>query len=106
MFHVLPVPYDATSTWHKGADRGPWAILEASAHVEWFDIQTRSEPHVLGVHTHAPITTDGPPDQLARIVESHVTPLMTVSKDPGRAGRGALGVDRGYPRGGRDCIRS
>ena len=27
---VLPVIYDKTSTWIKGADKGPLAILEAS----------------------------------------------------------------------------
>ena len=27
---LLPVPYDGTSTWIKGADRGPAAILEVS----------------------------------------------------------------------------
>ena len=27
---ILPVPYDGTSTWLKGADKGPRAILEAS----------------------------------------------------------------------------
>ena len=26
---VLPVPYDGTSTWIKGADKGPEALLEA-----------------------------------------------------------------------------
>ena len=31
---VLPVPYDATSTWKKGSDRGPRALLEASTQVE------------------------------------------------------------------------
>ena len=34
------VPYDATSTWLKGADRGPEAIIEASSHLELFDIET------------------------------------------------------------------
>ena len=38
---VLPVPYDATSSWVKGADKGPAALLRASAHVEWFDIAYR-----------------------------------------------------------------
>ena len=27
-FAVLPIPYDGTSTWLKGADRGPDAILD------------------------------------------------------------------------------
>ena len=34
---VLPVPYDGTSTWIKGADKGPEALLEASANMELYD---------------------------------------------------------------------
>lgn len=30
---ILPVPYDGTSTWGKGADKGPAAIIEASANM-------------------------------------------------------------------------
>jgi len=26
---LIPVPYDGTSTWQKGADKGPKAFLEA-----------------------------------------------------------------------------
>jgi agmatinase len=40
---VLPVPYDKTSTWQKGADKGPAALIDASANMELFDIATRSE---------------------------------------------------------------
>ena len=40
---ILPVPYDGTSTWLKGADKGPRAILEASPNMEFYDIETDSE---------------------------------------------------------------
>jgi len=35
---IVPVPYDATSTYIRGADRGPAAILEASPALEFYDI--------------------------------------------------------------------
>jgi len=35
--HVLPVPFDATTSYRKGAARGPAAILQASRQVELFD---------------------------------------------------------------------
>jgi agmatinase len=35
--HVLPVPFDATTSYRKGAARGPAAILRASRQVELFD---------------------------------------------------------------------
>ncbi len=75
-FHIIPVPYDATSTWRKGADAGPRAIIEASATIEWYDIQTRSEPHHLGIATHDPITHDGPPEELAELVEAAASGIL------------------------------
>jgi arginase family enzyme len=48
---VFPVPYDYTATWQKGADLGPKAIIEASAHVELYDIETDSEVHLLTKET-------------------------------------------------------
>jgi agmatinase len=35
--HVLPVPFDATTSYRKGAARGPAAVLQASRQVELFD---------------------------------------------------------------------
>jgi hypothetical protein len=32
---IIPVPYDATSTYIKGADKGPAAILDASPALEF-----------------------------------------------------------------------
>src|SRR5690554_1403974 len=40
---LIPVPYDGTSTWQKGADKGPDAFLEASANMELYDIETDTE---------------------------------------------------------------
>ena len=54
-FAVVPIPFDGTSTWQKGADKGPEAILTASGHMELFDIETRSEPWRSGIVTMAPI---------------------------------------------------
>jgi len=42
---ILPVPYDETSTWMKGADKGPDAIMEASVNLEFYDIETNSEAY-------------------------------------------------------------
>ena len=66
-FAVLPLPYDGTSTWLKGADRGPGAILEASANMELYDIETGSEPW-RGMVTMAPVAPGPTPeDTVARI---------------------------------------
>ncbi|MHC4738658.1 MAG: agmatinase [Planctomycetota bacterium] len=48
---IIPVPYDGTSTWGKGADKGPQAIIEASANMELYDIETDSQVHLKGIFT-------------------------------------------------------
>ena len=40
---LIQVPYDMTSTYGKGADKGPKAILDASENMELYDIETQSE---------------------------------------------------------------
>ncbi len=79
---VLPVPYDATSTWHKGADRGPAALLEASTEVELFDMPTATEPYLAGIETLEPIVHDGDPEALADLVESAVGGLLDAGRLP------------------------
>ena len=48
---VLPIPYDGTSTWIKGADKGPVAILDASSNMELYDIETNSEVYKQGIYS-------------------------------------------------------
>ncbi len=48
---VLPVPFDKTSSWIKGADRGPQALINASCNMELYDIETRCEVYKKGIHT-------------------------------------------------------
>jgi agmatinase len=48
---IIPVAYDGTSTWLKGADKGPAAIIEASANMELYDIETDSEVYKKGIFT-------------------------------------------------------
>ncbi|MCI0469413.1 MAG: agmatinase [Nitrospirae bacterium] len=52
---ILPIPFDKTSTWGKGADKGPAAIIEASKYLEFYDIETDSEVYRKGFFTAKPI---------------------------------------------------
>jgi agmatinase len=52
---ILPVPFDKTSTWLKGADKGPTAIIEASRYLELYDIETESEVFSKGIFTANPV---------------------------------------------------
>lgn len=65
---VMPIPYDGTSTWIKGADKGPAAILEASANMELYDIETDSEVFKMGIHTTKPVTEKSSPEKMTQAV--------------------------------------
>lgn len=73
---ILPVPYDRTATWKKGAARAPGAILEASHHIERYDVVTGVEPGSWGIATLDPVTFDGPPEDLADRVDERVAGLI------------------------------
>lgn len=65
---LIPVPYDGTSTWQKGADKGPDAFLEASENMELFDIETRSEVYKKGIYLAPPVTEDSSPEKMVEAV--------------------------------------
>ena len=52
---ILPVPFDKTTTWLKGSDKGPEAIIEASKNMELYDIETDSEVYKIGIFTEKEI---------------------------------------------------
>lgn len=79
---ILPVPYDGTSTWQKGADKGPKAILEASVNMEFYDIETDSEVFTHGIATVDPVTEDASPEAMAGEVERRVDALLNDKKFP------------------------
>lgn len=48
---VLPIPYDATTSWGAGTREGPAAILDASRYIEWYDEELDREPVDVGICT-------------------------------------------------------
>ncbi len=79
---IMPVPYDGTSTWIKGADKGPKALLDASANMELYDIETDSEVYKIGIYTDAPITEDKTPDRMVEAVKARTLFLIDHGKFP------------------------
>jgi len=79
---ILPVPYDETSTWMKGADKGPEAILEASVNLEFYDIETASEAHLKGIHTLPPVVEKETPGTMVNAVFESTLALLRDSKFP------------------------
>ena len=79
---IVPVPYDETSTWMKGADKGPDAILEASVNLEFYDVETSSEAHLKGIFTMNPILQKETPEKLVEDVYYRILSLLADKKFP------------------------
>jgi len=77
---IVPVPYDQTSTWIKGADKGPEAILEASANMELYDIETDSEVYKKGIFTAKPIEKSSTPEAMVETVKNAVASYLDKEK--------------------------
>ncbi len=102
--YVLSAPYEHTSSYVKGSDRGPSAILEASHQVELYDETLDAETYGEwgGVATAAPLDLDGRIDRAAvEAIEHFVGPrtknghfLVTLTGEH----TGALGAIRAHAR--------
>ncbi len=79
---LVPVPYDGTSTWVKGADKGPSAIIEASATIENYDIESDSEPFEVGIFTDKPVNEKTTPQKMVGAVEKRIAAHLTKGKFP------------------------
>ncbi|MEI8054731.1 MAG: agmatinase [bacterium] len=52
---ILPIAFDKSVSWLKGAAKGPKAIITASQQVELYDIETETEVYKHGIFTNQPI---------------------------------------------------
>ncbi len=72
---IVPVPYELTTSYGKGTELGPQAILTASQQVELFDDELWNEPYKVGIETLAPVkpaavnaSTEKPFEELRTVV--------------------------------------
>lgn len=79
---VFPVPYDYTATWQKGAASGPEAIIEASAHVELYDIETDTEVHLQGIHTFQLHHLPRSPEDMTQMMRQNLFSFVRDGKFP------------------------
>ncbi len=83
---IVPIPYEATTTYRKGCQQGPQAILRASDQLEYYDVELGCEPCFrLPLHTHAAIASshhhpDLAPEVMVQQVQSAVEPLLRDGK--------------------------
>jgi len=77
---LIPVPYDGTSTWQKGADKGPKAFLEASENMELYDIETETEVYKRGVFLSEPVLEQTSPEAMVEAVHVAVKDYIKRNK--------------------------
>ena len=80
---VIPVPYDATTSYRGGARDGPGAIIAASRHLEEYDIELDRDISTMGIHTTPEIQPDvSGPKALVAQVRSAVQAVASRGKLP------------------------
>lgn len=80
LFHVIPVPFEASVSYGTGTAQGPRAIIEASAQLELFD--GKRIPAVHGIHTADPVDCDGRPEEVLARIEAAVGRCLALDKCP------------------------
>lgn len=74
LFHILPVPFEASVSYGGGTQNGPDAILEASDQLELWDGE--SIPARLGIHTCPSIDCHGGVQQVLERIEHAVHSIL------------------------------
>ena len=77
---LLSVPYDGTSTFVKGADKGPQAILDASDSLELYDIQYDIDASKAGVYTDHHDYDLSTPETMVKSVYGRVSHFLDMGK--------------------------
>ncbi len=84
---IIPVPYDATTTYRSGARDGPSHILRASGQLELFDEELGFDVYQKGICTLSPIETDvTSPGTMMEKVEKVVSHVKGQGKLPALIG--------------------
>ena len=82
-FVVVPVPYDGTASFRTGARYGPAAIIQASRHLEDFDVALGFDASEQGIYTLLEATPDlSGPEQLVAQVHETVAGVVKDGKIP------------------------
>ncbi len=74
------IPYDGTSTWGKGADKGFEMFLEACENMELYDIETDSEVYRQGVHILPSLKNFSTPEEMYDMVLKNTRELLKTGK--------------------------
>lgn len=80
---ILPVPYEASTSYGKGTASGPEAIHRASSQVELYDEVGERHPYECGIHSCAPVDLQGMVGEAAmERIAAALAPHLTARKFP------------------------
>jgi agmatinase len=77
---LQPIPYDGTTTWGKGADKGINAFLEAAENMELYDIETDTEVFKNGIHLLPGIKAENTPELMYEHIRAKTTELLELDR--------------------------
>src|SRR3989338_4509190 len=77
---ILPVPFEGTVSYGKGASKGPAAIIKASHQVEFYDIELKKNIYPVGIHTLKALKVDKNPEKTNRLVYEKCKHLLKDKK--------------------------
>lgn len=80
---IVPVPYESTTYYQSGTKEGPWAIINASRHVELFDIEKEKDISKIGIFTLEELepSKNSPRETMLRI-ENVISKILEDDKIP------------------------
>jgi agmatinase len=102
---IIPVPYDGTSTWQKGADKGPQAFLDASENMELYDIETDSEVYKEGIFLAETVTENSSPEAMIDAVHKITKKYINKNKFVALFG-GEHSISIGTVRAFNECFNN
>ncbi len=77
---ILPVPFEKTTSFGKGAAHGPQAVLEVSPYLETYDEELEVEPFNAGITTLPALNFSGPVEADFKIITNQVNRLLDDKK--------------------------
>lgn len=79
---ILPVPYEATTSYGAGTGAGPRAIIQASRYIELYDQELDSEPYEVGIATLPELHLSGAgPQEAIRELREAYDAILDAGKD-------------------------
>lgn len=80
---IVPIPYEATTTYKKGCGDAPLSIIQASRFVELYDDELKCEPYKIGIYTKDEMEFSlNSPEKPVRQIKNYIKKIVDKEKFP------------------------